>query len=960
MRDSTHSLHILKNPVSQLLSRESKSRISTFKRRNTTALPRGADRPSLRLSRSFLSSSTKPKKSFLSRSFRKSISLDQILPGPRIHTSHPYFHAPYNVAFDPLQENCLGGTADSRRARSSPFYRKMKIWLQFLSTPTADTPGTTLVLHFDQKRYLIGNVGEGTQRAAVQRKLPVTKVGDIFLTGPISWGNAGGVLGMILTVADCTASAREQSKMDEAKKKNKRGPEPNNDVDEGRIWLNIYGGRNLTHLLATARRFIFRKGMPLRTTEFRPKKAGQQSNWDPTWQDDFIKVWDLVIEPEEDQCLSQRKRSHEEFSADSQEVTAEDNKESTEEKEERFDQMRKSVVSSMFDSKWRLDALLTRKLSEVALPAAIFVRNEQGKIEKYRGPMLEEGKDVPDIDVLVRSPWPGALIEELPPTTPSTNSVCYIIKGHSQRGKFDAKAAIDLGIQPGPNFKLLTLGESVKTASGSVVTPEMVMGPTKAGGGFAIVELPSVSYVKSLLMRGEWQSTEVMDGVAAIIWILGPGVLDNPSLQKFMADRSHLKHIVSSKDCCSNYLALESPASAAIRLNLIDPERFPIPNYNNSDIQQQSGEPRPYEKATPGLTLQLEPQAELQHDKIIHHLDMESVIKEMPKEVLDLAEVARAKVLNPEYLAKLDENQKDIPSKDAEIVTLGTGSALPSKYRNVSATLIRVPGYGTYLLDCGENTLGQLKRVYGEELPEVLRDLKAIWISHLHADHHLGTNAVIKAWAAETAQHDLTKNNKLHVVSHEGMINWLKEYSEVEDYGYERVETLMAGKSNSKYWDFNHHFKPQEVKETGISSIQACTVEHCHGAAAVVINFPNGFKLAYSGDCRPSENFVRIGQGATLLVHEATFDDELQGDAIAKKHSTTAEALGVGRRMNARRILLTHFSQRYQKIPVMDSHGGKDQVAIVAFDYMRVKLEDFAKLDAFKPALMKLYADDNV
>ncbi|TVY44631.1 Ribonuclease Z [Lachnellula occidentalis] len=827
----------------------------------------------------------------------------------------------------------------------------MKIWLQILSTPTADTPGTTLILHFDEKRYVIGNVGEGTQRAAVQRKIGFNKVGDVFLTGPISWSNAGGLLGMILTVAGSTASAREQSKLDEAKKKKKT----NKHVDEeGKIWLNINGGRNLTHFLATSRRFIFRQGMPLRTTEFRPRKTGQQSNWDPTWQDDLIKVWDLVIEPEEDQSLSPRKRSHEEFSADSQKVTAEDNKESAEEKEERYDQMRKSVVSDMFHSKWQLDALITKKLSEVALPSAIFIRNEQGKIEKYRGPMLEEGKDVPNIDVLVRSPWPGALTEELPPTTPSTASVCYIIKGHPQRGKFDAKAAIDLGVKKGPDFRLLTLGTSVTTASGSVVTPEMVLGPTKEGSGFAIVELPSASYVKPLLMRGEWQSAKVMDGVAAVVWILGPGVIDNPSLQEFMADRSHLKHIVSSKDCCSDYLALESAASAAIRLNLIDPERFPIPKYNNSVTQQQSEEPRPYEKATPGLTLQLEPHVELQHEKILQYLDINSVVEEMPKEVLDLAEIARAEVLNPEYLAKLDENQKDIPSKDAEIVTLGTGSALPSKYRNVSATLIRVPGYGTYLLDCGENTLGQLKRVYGKELPEVLRDLKAIWISHLHADHHLGTAAVIKAWAAETAQHDLTKNNKLHLVSHLGMLKWLKEYSEVEDYGYARVETLTVG-----HWrEFDHHFKPQEVKEIGISSIQACAVEHCHGAAAVVINFPNGFKLAYSGDCRPSENFVRIGRGATLLVHEATFDDDLQGDAIAKKHSTTAEALGVGRRMNARRILLTHFSQRYQKIPSMDSHGGKDQVAIVAFDYMRVKLEDFAKFDAFKPALVELYKDE--
>jgi hypothetical protein len=32
---------------------------------------------------------------------------------------------------------------------------------------------------------------------------------------------------------------------------------------------------------------------------------------------------------------------------------------------------------------------------------------------------------------------------------------------------------------------------------------------------------------------------------------------------------------------------------------------------------------------------------------------------------------------------------------------------------------LKVPGYGYYLLDCGENTLGQLKRVFE---PEELRE----------------------------------------------------------------------------------------------------------------------------------------------------------------------------------------------------------------------------------------------
>ena len=61
-----------------------------------------------------------------------------------------------------------------------------------------------------------------------------------------------------------------------------------------------------------------------------------------------------------------------------------------------------------------------------------------------------------------------------------------------------------------------------------------------------------------------------------------------------------------------------------------------------------------------------------------------------------------------------------------------------------------------------------------------------------------------------------------------------------------------------------------------------------------------------------------------MLLHEATFDDELRGDAEAKMHCTTSEAIGVGIAMGARRVLLTHFSQRYPKIPVMDGVEGQE------------------------------------
>ena len=88
----------------------------------------------------------------------------------------------------------------------------------------------------------------------------------------------------------------------------------------------------------------------------------------------------------------------------------------------------------------------------------------------------------------------------------------------------------------------------------------------------------------------------------------------------------------------------------------------------------------------------------------------------------------------------------------------------------------------------------------------------------------------------------------------------------------------------------------------GLQNLAVCYVNHCQGAYAISVTFPDGFKFSYSGDCRPSKKFAAIGAGSTVLVHEATFDDALRGDALAKKHSTISEAIGVGLNMGAKNL----------------------------------------------------------
>jgi ribonuclease Z len=865
----------------------------------------------------------------------------------------------------------------------------MRSFVQVLTTPTADTPGTTLILHFDNKRYLIGSIAEGTQRACVQMGAKLLKVSECFITGRTEWQNTGGLIGMILTLADVTATSQAAG-MEEAKKKaaqkakdmgvqddpqKVRELEDAAKIEAGGNGLTLFGPPNLNHMLATARRFVFRKGMPLNVNEVgaeRHKLEGEEE-WAPHWADHNIKVWPMSIlpsstskptSPSEAKSASPRKRSIEEVYEG--EVPEEGRSVVLDRltSDQRDQLTAKAVVGEMFNSTWRLDTLYPTRLADVKMPATIFIRNsDTNKIEKYKGPSPGAYMDqaTADLEVLVRKPWPGALVESLPPTQPAKEAVSYIIRNHMQRGKFNPKNAIALKVAKGLKWAKLAAGENVESEDGQTVTPEQVLGASKEGGGVAVIDLPDPSYIDNLIARPEWREPKVMIGVGAAVWICGPGVALDPRLRNFMTERKDLEHVISSPDYCPNNIALDSAAAGTVRLQQIDGKRYRVPTHGNNGVTQNHVN-TPLMKnaqiAVRGLTVDLEPQVEVQRKYAVAPLDIQATIDVLSKEVLD--EAARVQELVKSDSEAISKWASAVPDKDVEITTLGTGSALPSKYRNVSATLLRVPGWGSMLFDCGENTLGQLKRAFTpEEFEEIISSLRLIVISHMHADHHLGTVSVIKAWYEKVHKSQpastplpsahatsLFDEKRLAVISEPAMASWLAEYSAVEDYGFSRLAPLTVSPAfpdrgqvsrlgwfvppallhAMEYQDRRDKLSTMEVSPSllGLEDVQACLVKHCHGARAISITWPSGFKASYSGDCRPSKDFAKIGKGSTVCIHEATFDDELQGDAEAKNHSTTSEALGVAQAMGAKACVLTHFSQRYQKLPVLE-HSGDDE-----------------------------------
>ncbi|GIQ84402.1 hypothetical protein KIPB_005886 [Kipferlia bialata] len=274
------------------------------------------------------------------------------------------------------------------------------------------------------------------------------------------------------------------------------------------------------------------------------------------------------------------------------------------------------------------------------------------------------------------------------------------------------------------------------------------------------------------------------------------------------------------------------------------------------------------------------------------------------------------------------EGEKGVSSHG--VILLGTGASLPSKHRNVTSQLLLLPRQQCVLVDAGEGTLGQMVRYLGQEMTDrVLSSLLMVYITHSHADHYLGLFTVVRSAQALGACPVIVAPPRLH------------------EYIVTQLSLAMSHLPQARILSFED---TPSVLSPGVS-VAAFPVSHTPNAHGVVVGVagtdtPDSRATAYvfTGDCRPvTENprlfdtccasISRVRSAITpskrtdgerrevrlVLVHEATFSDDLVVEAQEKSHSTLSEALGVGQSLRADTIILTHFSQRYPKEVVLPS-----------------------------------------
>ena len=86
--------------------------------------------------------------------------------------------------------------------------------------------------------------------------------------------------------------------------------------------------------------------------------------------------------------------------------------------------------------------------------------------------------------------------------------------------------------------------------------------------------------------------------------------------------------------------------------------------------------------------------------------------------------------------------------------------------------------------------------------------------------------------------------------------------------------------------------------------------------------------------------------------------DLIQEDASYKKHSTMGEAVDIAKRMEAKHVILTHFSSRYCRTPPIPDYLIEAGNISVASDFMVARFNELEHLPKLLPLYRQLYSGE--
>ena len=295
-----------------------------------------------------------------------------------------------------------------------------------------------------------------------------------------------------------------------------------------------------------------------------------------------------------------------------------------------------------------------------------------------------------------------------------------------------------------------------------------------------------------------------------------------------------------------------------------------------------------------------------------------------------------------------------------ELLFLGTSSMVPTKERNQPALLVTTKYYDI-LIDCGEGTQRQLKHM--QKSPNRIRK---ILITHWHGDHCLGLPGLLMTLGQNNYNEELeiyipkgtAKNLESMMDAFLVNLSYSLKVIECSDGVVSSDDSLIIESAVMEHIvpcvNFSikekdrRRIKLKVIGKLGIpegpllGKLQSGKSIVWKGKkvspedATIVVQ---GKKISYITDTEQTDACYKIAENSDVLVCEATLKSELKDLATERQHLTPKMAAHIASHSGVKKLILAHFSQRYQSIKELEEDA-KDVFAdvIAAYDFMKVKI----------------------
>jgi ribonuclease Z len=269
-----------------------------------------------------------------------------------------------------------------------------------------------------------------------------------------------------------------------------------------------------------------------------------------------------------------------------------------------------------------------------------------------------------------------------------------------------------------------------------------------------------------------------------------------------------------------------------------------------------------------------------------------------------------------------------------KLTFLGTSDQIPSKDRNHPAMLLTYEGENI-LIDCGEGTQRQFRKADLNPCK-----ITRILITHWHGDHILGLPGILSTLALSGY------SKELYIYGPKGTKKFVDELFRV--FNFKRQYNIVVEEVSGKFFETKDFYLSAEKMEHGIpcnaySFIKKgqFRIDKKKLEKAKILPGPHlqklkeGKDLIYEGkkykakdftfkdsdmkvsfvlDTKNNPRIIPFVKESDIFICESSFSDELKDQANEHFHMIAKEVGEIAKKAKVKKLVLTHISQRYEKI----------------------------------------------